>query len=487
MTKNDGIIHVMTDKDIEEKIQQYLSVREEEKNKYGEVFTPTELIDEMLNKLPDNIWSNPNLKWLDPANGIGNFPMVVYQKLMNGLEKWEHIVNKRSKHIIQNMLYMVEINPKNVKISKKIFGSKTNICCADFLKDSERCFRQFGVSKFDVIIGNPPFNEGGVGKGGGVLWKEFVFKSFKLLNDKGFLVFVHPTGWRKPPGERASAGDVWVEFKKHNLIFLKISDKKITNFPSVDYYVIQKNSPQKETYLINEFENNKFEGKIYLYDLYFIPHFINNEVKTILNKVFSKSGEKFTIIYNQSFKPTKEDMKHKGTPNTYYYNPSIDDYLIVYKKYNNDQIPEYIDKHKIIMTYTNGKKKGLLYPKYYNKPMGSTRNTMYQEIKKNDNVSSYITLLNSELINFILKITQYSEPPNYKNEFKILNMIAKPNNSKLNSEINVYKYYNLEQKEIKFIKNFINKDTSLHENITNIQEVMRGNKERKQTNNNKKV
>jgi len=101
----DGLIHMMNDKDIEEKIEQYLSVREEEKNKHGEVFTPMHMIEEMLDKLPNKVWSNPNLKWLDPASGIGNFFMVVYLKLMKGLEKWETNIKKRSKWIIKNMLY----------------------------------------------------------------------------------------------------------------------------------------------------------------------------------------------------------------------------------------------------------------------------------------------------------------------------------------------------------------------------------------------
>ena len=105
MTKNDGIRTDMSDKDIEEKIEQYLSVREEEKNKHGEVFTPVELIEEMLDKLPKSVWTNPDLKWLDPANGIGNYPMVAYQKLMKSLERWEPNEKKRSKHIIENMLY----------------------------------------------------------------------------------------------------------------------------------------------------------------------------------------------------------------------------------------------------------------------------------------------------------------------------------------------------------------------------------------------
>ena len=40
---------------------------------------------------------------------------------------------------------------------------------------------------FDAVIGNPPYNANGVGKGGGVLWKDFVSNSFDILNNEGFL------------------------------------------------------------------------------------------------------------------------------------------------------------------------------------------------------------------------------------------------------------------------------------------------------------
>jgi hypothetical protein len=447
-----ALIYDMSEEDIEDKIQKNLAIKEEEKNQFGEVFTPISLINEMLDELEHfnkDIFSNPNLTWLDPANGIGNFPIVIYKRLMKGLETRFKDKKKRHDHIIKNMLYMIEINPKNVKISKKIFGTDANICCGDFLSD--KCFE--GMN-FDVIIGNPPYNENGTGKGGGVFWKEFVFKSFDILNKNGYLTFIHPTGWRKPIGERASAGDVWNIFKKNNLIFLKMSDKKIPNFPRVDYYVLQKSTKQTNTKIINKFENHIFDGKIHLYELPFIPHFVNEEVLSILHKVISKSGDKFNILYNQSFKPNKEDIKKSGIPHTFYYDPSIKDYLLVYKNYKGT-IPEYINENKIIMTHTNGKKKGYLYPKYYSNEMGSTRNTMYQLINREDNIESILILLNSNLINFILKITQYSESPNHKNEFKILNMISKPNDKILKTEKDVYKYYELNQKEINLIEVFM--------------------------------
>ena len=444
-------------------IRKYLTPKDSEKKLFGEVFTPLNLICEMLSKLPSNVWTNPDLTWLDPANGIGNFPVVVYYKLMEGLKNNIKDDEKRSKHIIENMIYMNELNPVNVALSKKVFkmidtNATPNIVKADFIVDYDKILKimQDDSSetdrKFDIIFGNPPYNKGGVGKGGGVLWTDFVHKSWDILSDNGYLLFIHPPGWRKPAGDRASAGDIWELFKNHNLLFLKISDKKIPNFPTVDYYIVEKNGSQKETKLINEFEDNIYNDKIDLYEMDFIPHLVNQDVINILKKVFGKSGEKFDIIRNQSFQATKKDMENRnGIPHAFYYDVDTNDYIIVYKKYTDD-MPDYIDKPKIVMTYSNGKKKGFLYPKFYSEQMGTTSNTMYQIIETGDGQKNLITLLKSNLINFILKITQYSEPPNYKNEFKILNLISKPRDVDFNDDKDIYDYYGLNKREIDLIE-----------------------------------
>ena len=193
--KKDKLIYEMSPEEIQQKIEQYLPVRDAEKNEFGEVFTPTALIEEMLNKLPKEVWKNKDYKWLDPANGIGNFPMIAYNKLMEGLKDEIKTKETRSEHIIKNMLYMFEINPKNVGVSRKIFGHDANIFCNDFLKsDIEKIC---GVKNFDVIMGNPPYNISGVGRQSKTnIDDEFIEKSLQLLNTKGFLLFVTKTHWR---------------------------------------------------------------------------------------------------------------------------------------------------------------------------------------------------------------------------------------------------------------------------------------------------
>jgi hypothetical protein len=134
---------MISDQTITEIINTYLPIRNEEKNKYGEVFTSPVLIHNMYNQLPKHVWSNPLLKWLDPTGGVGNFLLIAYQKLMIGLELWESNDAKRSHHILNNMLYTVEINEENTNIMKHLF---VNVLHEDFLQSN--VFDLF----FDVVF-----------------------------------------------------------------------------------------------------------------------------------------------------------------------------------------------------------------------------------------------------------------------------------------------------------------------------------------------
>ena len=58
----------------------------------------------MLDKLPKEVWSKSDYKWLDPV-GIGNFPISIYLRLMDGLKMKYPNEEKRRKWILEEMLY----------------------------------------------------------------------------------------------------------------------------------------------------------------------------------------------------------------------------------------------------------------------------------------------------------------------------------------------------------------------------------------------
>ena len=70
---------------IEEESKNYVLFRSKERSqKHGEVFTPSKLVIEMLEHLPDDTWG-PGKTFLDPSAGNGQFlAAVLITKLHQG-------------------------------------------------------------------------------------------------------------------------------------------------------------------------------------------------------------------------------------------------------------------------------------------------------------------------------------------------------------------------------------------------------------------
>ena len=193
---NEEVVNILT---------KNLVPKEFEKNVFGEVFTPIHFIEKMLVALPASVWKDRGLRWFDPACGIGNFPVIVYYRLMKGLDKIIMNDKIRSKHIIEKMLFMNEINKKNVVLLKKIFAmidpeAKINISNKDFLELS---------GKYDIIVGNPPYNEARIKETSDQpLYSKFIVKAIEMT-DK--LLFVVPSRW-------FSGGKGLDEFRKSMLM-----------------------------------------------------------------------------------------------------------------------------------------------------------------------------------------------------------------------------------------------------------------------------
>ena len=163
---------------------------------HGEVYTPLSLIQEMLDKLPVEVWLNPSLMWFEPACGLAPFLYCVYHRLMAGLTGVIGDESERRRHILETMLYFNEIQPKNLELMKVLFNAgeyRLNIFEGDGLKVVPSSFRA------DIIVGNPPYNDGSGNKGKGhTLWTKFVEQSLtNWLTPSGHLLFVTPALWRQ--------------------------------------------------------------------------------------------------------------------------------------------------------------------------------------------------------------------------------------------------------------------------------------------------
>lgn len=100
---------------------------------YGEVFTPIPLVNEILDKLPDELWDHPEKTWIDNSCGNGNFLIEVKRRL---LERGHSLQNVLSR------IYGVEIMQDNVDECRQRLDPhnlhpdivEKNIVCADALK-----------------------------------------------------------------------------------------------------------------------------------------------------------------------------------------------------------------------------------------------------------------------------------------------------------------------------------------------------------------
>lgn len=70
-----------------------------------QVFTPPKVANAILDLLPDEVWSNPSLRWLDPGSKTGVFLREATRRLMIGLQEEIPDENTRLEHILKNMIF----------------------------------------------------------------------------------------------------------------------------------------------------------------------------------------------------------------------------------------------------------------------------------------------------------------------------------------------------------------------------------------------
>ncbi len=439
-------------KELLELINDCLKPKDIEKKQYGEVFTPMILVNEMLDKLPIEVWTNKDLKWLDPAAGMGNFPIAVYLRLMDSLKNEIIDVKERKKHILKSMLYMSELNKKNVLITKQIFDINNeyqlNIYEGDSLKVDYN--KEFGIKQFDIIIGNPPYqkenkkNDTARGGTNNNLYLEFIDNAISLLKIDGYLLFIHPLNWRK------IGSKIFSEFINRNIHYLKLNyGGEFFESVSVktDYYVLKNSNSENYTTTIEFIKNKKnITSNVVLSNtLKFIPNIFNEHINSILDKI-NIYGKQYECIISSDCHKTRQHVE-KGKTDVFKYplfNTSGNPFKYFSSKPHKNQYSK-----KIILSNS-----GKLSPFYDEGILGTTQDSMYILVNSKEEANILIDTLDSELFTFLIQICQWG---NFRNEASLFTYFKYPdyniiNNSKLDDEfINIY--YKLSNDEINFLKN----------------------------------
>lgn len=209
-----------------------------------EVFTPPTVANDMLDLLPQELFSNPDTKFLDPACKSGVFLREIAKRLIKGLEHQFPDLNERIEHIFKNQLYGIAITELTSLISRRSLycsaypNSEYSVVKFDNAEGNIR-FRRInhtwrdgkcvfcGVSKnedtytrnemeihayeflhylkpeeilnmkFDVIISNPPYQLNTAGDDNGAqakpIYQLFVNNAIKLHSH--FVVMITPSRW----------------------------------------------------------------------------------------------------------------------------------------------------------------------------------------------------------------------------------------------------------------------------------------------------
>ena len=485
-------------------IDKHLVPDEQAKKDRGEVFTPPSLVREMLfglrksslekgkteiwginengdffddkesdrvGGIPLDVWRDPKSTFLDPANGIGNFPIIAYYMLDYQIGehgpsefKGDKKKDKRRKHIIEKMLYMIELEKGNCATSRSIFkkidpNATPNICCSNSLNmTDEKLKSKFGVNRFDVVMGNPPFNEGGTKGEGKKIWPEFVDKFLNNIIDNGFLVYITPTNWRNIAPEKKTLVDTLLEkIKEKDLQFVYLlNSKRISdNFPGIqqpmDYYIIQNKKYSNNTTII---DHKNTINIVNISDFLIIP----NYGLDIFFK-FNKKTPKLSfdnIAYNINSEAGKRFLS-KNKTNSFKY-PIIKSILKdgVDIIYSSKEHPYQYNKKVLVSDDAN------LYPTY-DESHGTSQHVFSMVVDSDTEGYNIIKTLNSKLFQYVLNSLKII---GRGSSVRILNLL--PNLGKtFKNEDDIFLEFNISKNKIKEIMNNNTLKFSVSTNVRN--------------------
>jgi hypothetical protein len=360
---------------------------------------------------------------------------------------------------MKNILVINALNGVFPLVLQKKYPT-AKITCAEIFPFYKHHLRNLGFEvvdwddvvdmKFDVIVGNPPYQSMDSSLN---LWPLFLEKGIDLLHDKGHIALVTPATWMRPSNDikrtigEGGSKQVFKDFMQtYNT---KVVDtgyaKRFFDVGStITWYVIQKDLPGGHTQ-ITDVSGNK--TTVNLRDFKLFP--LNAQVDTI--QIFAKlqkPGDKFKFKGVRG--PGKEDLEFKHEPTPQYkhlyvgsrhnqkdFNPKLG--CVVY--YTRNVHP---DMHlpKIIVNYI-----GDIHP-YVDDGNAGMQYCQVHFLDNKKQCRGATSIVKSKLWRFAYKFVRYG----MHNEAGVLNSFGIPDLNKIYTDQELYDFYGLTQAEIAMIE-----------------------------------
>jgi len=424
---------------LRQRIAEHFIPTEEEKKGQAEIPTPVKLVDEMLDKIPEDFWTTPK-KVLEPCCGKGNFVLGIYDRFFKGLEKMFPDKEERHQVIVEECLWFCDISPLNVFITSELlrchsYGYESpNTSVGDTLQKS-------WDFQFDAVIGNPPYttSQEKNSRNSTPLYNLFCDKFIDLC-DK--LVFVIPSRW-------FITGKGLERFRKN--IQKRKDIECITHVDKSDEWfgnnvdikggccILYKNSKYNGLC--------KFNGEIY--DLNSTDKILNPKYIKIINtfKHFKSLNECFV---GRHFKiETNDSILNNNGNICCYVSKKQSSNRIKFINYNltdNNKFWKVISPTAVKGAYS-GFNELFILNEY------EIHNDSYVSFKvhNKDEAQSLLSYLKTTLVNKLLSIRKISQTIS-KDTIKYIPFVPL---DRIWTDKNVYEYFNLSKEEIKLIENTI--------------------------------
>lgn len=472
-----------------------------------EVFTPPALANQILDMLPQELFASKDTKFLDPCCKSGVFLREIAKRLIKGLETEIPDLQKRLDHIYTKQLFGMAITELTAMLSRrstycsKKANGKYSICEAfddevgniQYKKINHtwkkgRCIycgasqseydrdsnlethayqfihnpKELEEMKFDVIVGNPPYqmSDGGNGSSAKPLYHYFIEQAQKL--NPRYLTMIIPSRW-------FSGGKGLDDFRESML-----NDKRIKVladyfdaaecFPGIDLsggvcYFLWDRDYSGDCNVISHLNGKINEQKRPLLEKNSSSFVRFNEAVSILQKIKSKNEEKL-IDYVSSRKPfglsttIKPDNLSDNVNNVKIYAYPKNGYISITDVKQNKQ---WLSKYKTYIAKAYGERGSFPYlvigKPFLGEPNSCSSETYLVCYPTDSKVQAEncISYLKTKLARFLILLVK-----NTQNAAKgVYEFVPMQDFNEAWTDEKLYKKYNLNQEEIDFIESMI--------------------------------